>query len=133
MQPTRKGLTAILDFPKTVAVVGLSDKPDRPSYEVARYLQQAGYRIIPVNPMIDTVLGEKVYKSLRDVPERVDIVQIFRRPSEVPPVVEDAIAIGAKVVWMQSGAENEEVAAQAAGLQAVVGACMMTAHRIVVR
>ncbi len=83
--------------------------------------------------MIDTVLGEKVYKSLRDVPERVDIVQIFRRPSEVPPVVEDAIAIGAKVVWMQSGAENEEVAAQAAGLQAVVGACMMTAHRIVVR
>jgi uncharacterized protein len=91
MQPTRKGLTVILDFPKTVAVVGLSDKPDRPSYEVARYLQQASYRIIPVNPMIDTVLGEKVYKSLRDVPERVDIVQILRCPSAVPPVVEDAI------------------------------------------
>lgn len=132
MQLTRAGLQEILDSTKTIAVVGLSNKQDRPSYEVASYLQQAGYRIIPVNPMIDAVLAEKAYKSLRDVPERVDVVQIFRRPSAVPPIIEDVIAIGAKVVWMQPGAENEEAAAraEAAGLRAVVGACMMTVHRM---
>ncbi len=132
MKLTWDGLKQILDSAKTIAVVGLSNKPDRPSYDVASYLQRVGYRIIPVNPMIDEVLGEKVYKSLREVPVRVDVVQIFRRPSAVPPIVEDAIAIGAKVVWMQPGAENDEAAAraEAAGLRAVVGACMMTVHRM---
>lgn len=112
-------------------MVGLSDNPDRDSYEIASYLQQAGYRIIPVNPKIQTVLGEQAYKSLRDVPERIDVVQIFRRPEEVPAVVEDAIAIGAKIVWMQPGAENDEAAgrAEAAGLRAVAGACMRSVHR----
>ncbi len=123
---------AVLRTARTIAVVGLSDKPDRPSYEIASYLQKAGYRIIPVNPKIAKTLGETAYSSLRAVPERVDVVQIFRRPDAVPAVVEDAIAIGAKVVWMQPGAENEAAAARAraAVLTAVVGACMRTVHRV---
>lgn len=121
----------ILTTVKTIAVVGLSNNPDRPSYEIADYMQKAGYRIIPVNPTIKEALGEKAYASLRDVPQRVDVVQIFRRPEDVPPIVDEAIAIGAKVVWMQPGAENEEAAAraEAAGLKAVVGACMRSVHR----
>ena len=121
----------ILMLTRTIAVVGLSNKPDRPSYEIASYLQNVGYRVIPVNPTIPEVLGEKAYKNLRDIPERVDIVQIFRRPEEVPAIVEDAIAIGAKVVWMQPGAEHQDAAAkaEAAGLKAVVGACMRTVHQ----
>lgn len=128
---TQNDLRKILTSTKTIAVVGLSNKPDRPSYEVAGYLKEAGYRIIPVNPTIKEALGEKAYASLRDMPEKVDVVQIFRRPEEVPAVVEDAIAIGAKVVWMQPGAENEDAAAraEAAGLKVVVGACMMVTHR----
>lgn len=131
MPLTQEELGRILRSVKTIAVVGLSNKPDRPSYEVAGYLQEAGYRIIPVNPTIKEALGEKAYSSLRDIKEKIDVVQIFRRPEEVPAVVEDAIAIGAKVVWMQPGAENEEAAAmaEAAGLKAVVGACMMVTHR----
>lgn len=121
----------ILTTTKTIAVVGLSNKPDRPSYDVASYLKEHGYRIIPVNPTIKEALGEKAYASLKDVPGRIDVVQIFRRPEEVPAIVDDAISIGAKVVWMQPGAENEEAAAkaEAAGLKAVVGACMRTVHR----
>lgn len=132
MELTLDGLKQILDSARTIAVVGLSDKPDRPSYDVASYLQRVGYRIIPVNPTITKVLGEKAYKSLRDIPDRVDVVQIFRRPQYVPSIVEDAIAIRAKVVWMQPGTEHEEAAARAevAGLRAVVGACMMTVHRM---
>src|SRR3989304_123936 len=93
----------ILKQTKTIAVVGLSDKPDRDSYQIASYLQQQGYRIIPVNPRVNEVRGEKAYPSLRDVPDPVDVVDIFRRSEDVPPIVEDAIAIGAKVVWVQSG------------------------------
>ena len=131
MELTWEAVRKILETTKTIAVVGLSDKPDRDSHEIAGYLQQAGYRIIPVNPTIKETLGEKAYKSLRDVPERVDVVQIFRRPEEVPAIVDDAIAIGAKVVWMQPGTENEEAAerAEAAGLGAVTGACMRSVHR----
>lgn len=121
----------ILTTAKTIAVVGLSNKPDRPSFEVAGYLKDAGYRIIPVNPTITEALGEKAYPSLRDIPERVDVVQIFRRPDDVPGVVDEAIAIGANAVWMQPGAEHEGAAEKArkAGLLAVVGACMMVTHR----
>lgn len=131
MAQTPDDMRKILTSVKTIAVVGLSNKPDRPSYEVAGYLKEAGYRIVPVNPTIKEALGEKAYPSLRDVPGKIDVVQIFRRPEEVPPVVDDAIAIGAKVVWMQPGAENEQAAAKArvAGLIVVVGACMMVAHR----
>ena len=121
----------ILKQTKTIAVVGLSDKPDRDSYQIASYLQQQGYRIIPVNPRIKEVLGEKAYPRLRDVPDPVDVVDIFRRSEDVPPIVEDAIAIGAKVVWMQSGIVNEEAAAraEAGGLAVIMNACMRSAHR----
>ncbi len=131
MELTWETVTDILKTTKTIAVVGLSNKPDRPSHEIASYLQDAGYRIIPVNPTISEALGEKAYKSLRDIREHVDVVQIFRRPEEVPAIVEEAIAIGARVVWMQPGAENEDAAAraEAAGLKAVVGACMRSVHQ----
>ncbi|TMJ05325.1 MAG: CoA-binding protein [Bacillati bacterium ANGP1] len=131
MELTWEAVRKILESTKTIAVVGLSDKPDRDSHEIAGYLQEAGYRIIPVNPTIQETRGEKAYKSLRDVAERVDVVQIFRRPEEVPGIVDDAIAIGAKVVWMQPGTENEDAAerAEAAGLKAVMGACMRSVHR----
>lgn len=131
MELTWDDVRKILTTSKTIAVVGLSNKPDRPSYEIAGYLKAQGYRIIPVNPTIKEVLGEKSYAGLRDIPEPVDVVQIFRRPEDVPAVVEDAIAIGAKVVWMQPGAENDEAAAraEAAGLKAVVGACMRVVHQ----
>lgn len=121
----------VLTTSKTIAVVGLSNKPDRPSHEIASYLKEHGYRIIPVNPTIREALGEKAYASLKEIPGPVDVVQIFRRPEEVPAIVDDAIAIGATVVWMQPGAENEEAAAhaEAAGLKAVVGACMRSVHR----
>lgn len=131
MELTWDDFRDVLTTSKTIAVVGLSNKPDRPSNEIASYLQEHGYRIIPVNPTIKEALGEKAYPSLKDITESIDVVQIFRRPEEVPAVVEDAIAIGAKVVWMQPGAENEEAAAkaEAAGLKAVVGACMRSVHR----
>lgn len=121
----------ILRQARTIAVVGLSDAPDRDSYQVAAYLQQQGYRIIPVNPRLNEVLGEKAYPSLRHIPEPVDVVQIFRRSEEVPPIVEDAIAIGARVVWMQAGIVHEEAAARATatGLRVVMNACMRVAHR----
>ena len=133
MELTWDELGKILRTAKTVAVVGLSNNPDRPSNEIAAYLMSVGYRIIPVNPTITEALGEKAYPSLRDIPEKVDIVQIFRRPEDVPAVVDEAIAIGAKVVWMQPGAENDEAAARAgaAGLRAVVGACMRSVHRTI--
>ena len=131
MELTWEAVRRILESTNTIAVVGLSDKPDRDSHEIAAYLQKAGYRIIPVNPTIKETLGEKAYKSLRDIPQRVDVVQVFRRPEEVPAIVDDAIAIGAKAVWMQPGTENEDAAqrAEAAGLQAVSGACMRAVHR----
>ncbi len=121
----------ILKTTKTIAVVGLSDKPDRESYQVAAYLQQQGYRIIPVNPNVTEVLGEKAHPSLRDIAGPVDVVQIFRRSEEVPPIVDDGIAIGAKVVWMQVDVEHEEAArkAERAGLKVIMNACMRSAHR----
>jgi len=131
MEVTLADVQRILTTSKTLAIVGLSNKPHRDSHEIAAYLQQQGYRIIPVNPRIDQALGEKAYPSLRDIPERVDVVQIFRKSEDVPPIVDDAIAIGAKVIWMQSGIVNEEAAARAetAGLTVVMDACMRSAHR----
>jgi len=131
MEVTWDDVQRILETTKTIAVVGLSDKPDRDSYQVAAYLQQQGYRIIPVNPRAKEVLGEKAYASLREIPEPVEVVQIFRRSEEVLPIVDDAIAVGAKVIWMQSGIVNEEAAAraEAAGLKVIMDACMRSAHR----
>src|SRR5712664_4068634 len=116
---------------KNIAVVGLSSNPMRPSYDVTEYMQGAGYRIIPVNPNEREVLGEKSYARLEDVPEKIEIVNVFRRAEEVPAVVESAIRVGAKVVWMQSGVENEAAAekALAAGLVVVEDACILVEHR----
>jgi predicted CoA-binding protein len=116
---------------KTIAVVGLSSNPMRPSFGVTEYMHSVGYRIIPVNPNETEVLGEKSYARLEDVPEKIDIVNVFRRAEDVPPVVESAIRIGAKVVWMQQGIENEEAAekARAAGLVVIEDACILVEHR----
>ncbi|TDA69927.1 MAG: CoA-binding protein [Clostridia bacterium] len=118
---------------KNIAVVGLSDKPERASYRVAAYLQQAGYRIIPVNPSLTRVLGEKCYPNLEAVPEdiSVDVVDIFRRSEDVPPIVETAIKRGVPVIWMQEGVVNEEAAAAAAaaGRVVVMDKCLMQEHQ----
>lgn len=121
----------ILKESKTIAVVGLSPDPTRPSYNVAHYLQAQGYRIIPVNPFVQAVLGEKSYPDLASVPETVDVVDIFRHPRHVPAIVEAAIAKGARAVWMQEGIVHQEAAARAreAGLMVVMDCCMLKEHR----
>ena len=123
-------ITAILEQYKTLAVVGLSSKPTRPSHGVASYLKAHGYRIIPVNPNEKSVLGEKAYPTLDDVPEPVSLVVIFRRSEFVPEVVERAIRKGAKVIWMQEGIAHEEAAhrARAAGLTVVQDRCILKEH-----
>jgi predicted CoA-binding protein len=98
---------------KTIAVVGLSGDPDRISFRVTRYMQEQGYRIIPVNPMVEEVLGEKSYPDLKSVPEPIDMVNIFRRSELVPPVVDQAIEVGVKYIWMQDGVINPDSAAKA--------------------
>jgi predicted CoA-binding protein len=115
---------------RTIAVVGLSSKKFRPSHGVAEYMQQAGYRIIPVNPHESEVLGEKAYGRLEDIPEHIDIVDIFRRSEAVPPVVESAIRIGASAVWMQEGVVHDEAARKAreAGLVVVMDRCILKEH-----
>ena len=129
--PSGDPIFDILTRYKTIAVVGLSSNPARPSHGVAEYLQSAGYQIIPVNPNETDVLGEPSYASLDEVPQKIEIVDIFRRPEEVPPVVDAAIRTGAKVVWMQLGILNEAAAekAQAAGLTVVMDACMLIEHK----
>jgi hypothetical protein len=121
----------ILLSTKTIASVGLSSNPEKESHGVAQYLKEQGYRVIPVNPTTDEVLGEKSYPDLESVPEKIDVVQVFRKPEDVPPVVEGAIKVGAKVVWMQEGIVNEAAAekARAAGLQVVMDACMRDTHK----
>ncbi len=121
----------ILKQSKTIAVVGLSANPERPSYDVASYLKSKGYRIIPVNPTITEALGEKSYPDLKSVPEKIDVVDVFRRSEDVPPVVDYAIKGGAKVVWMQEGIVNEQAAkkAQQAGLDVVMDRCMKVEHQ----
>ncbi len=128
---TGDAVAQILRNAKTIAVVGLSSKPMRASNEVASYLKSAGYRIIPVNPNEREVLGEKAYARLEDVPEPVDIVDVFRRSEEVPPVADSAIAIKAKILWMQLGIENAQAAekARAAGLTVVENACLLVEHK----
>jgi uncharacterized protein len=120
----------ILEQYKTLAVVGLSAKFMRPSHGVSEYMQEHGYRIIPVNPQETSVLGEKVYPSLDDVPEPFDVVVVFRRPEFVPQVVESAIRKGAKVVWMQEGVVHNDAAQRArdAGLKVVMDRCILKEH-----
>ncbi len=126
-----KEMKEILLSIKTIASVGVSSNPEKESYEVVAYLKDQGYRIIPVNPTAKEIFDEKAYPSLSDIPDKVDVVQVFRKPEDVPPVVEEAIKIGAKVIWMQAGIVNEEAAQRAreAGLQVVMDACMRATHR----
>jgi len=123
-------INRILDECRTIAVVGLSSNPARPSYGVARYLQQRGYRIIPINPNESEVLGEKAYANLADAPEKFDLVDIFRRSEEAGAHVDEAIRLGAKAVWLQEGVIDEEAAQRAleAGLMAVMNRCLLKEH-----
>ncbi len=123
-------IQTILETCRTLAVVGLSSKPTRPSHGVSSYMKSHGYRIIPVNPGEDSVLGEKSYPTLEDVPETFDAVVIFRRSEFVPGIVESAIHKGAKVIWMQEGIEHEEAAnrAREAGLEVVQNRCILKEH-----
>ncbi len=123
-----KELTGLLQSAKTIAVVGLSSNPVRPSFGVSRFLQRQGFRIIPVNPQETEVLGERAYPSVREVPEAIDIVDIFRRPARVPEVVEDAIQkAGVRCIWMQEGIVSHEGAAraEAAGIPVIMDRCIL--------
>ena len=124
-------LREILLSAKTIASVGLSSSQAKESYWIVSYLKEQGYKVIPVNPTATEILGEKAYPDLQSVPEQIDIVQVFRKPEDVPPVVDDAIQVGAKVVWMQEGIWHDEAAKKAreAGLQVVMDACMRGTHR----
>lgn len=119
-------ISKILKSYNSVAVVGLSDNPDRPSYHVAEYLKQQGYRIIPVNPALQAWGGDKAYPDLLSIPEPLEIVNIFRKPADVPPIVDQAIQKGAKVIWMQEGIDHPEAAEKArkAGLQVIMNQCI---------
>ena len=120
---------------KTIAVVGLTDSPMRPSFGVSSYMQSRGYRIIPVNPNVPESLGEKAYASLLDVPEKIDIVNIFRRPEAVPEIVDQAIELKVPAIWMQEGVVNEAAAekARAAGIFVVMDRCILKEHMRYVR
>jgi len=128
---TDEEIRQTLTTSKTIAVVGLSAKAWRPSHGVSEYMQSRGYRIIPVNPNLTEALGEKAYARLEDVPEPIDIVNIFRRPSAVEPVVDSAIQVGARMIWMQEGVIHRPAAekAKAAGLGVVMDRCILKEHR----
>jgi predicted CoA-binding protein len=130
MQDDINTLRRILRESKVIAVVGLSADWYRPSFFAAKYMQEHGYRIIPVNPKYPEILGEKCYKSLRDIPGKVDLVDVFRKTQDVMPIAEDAIAIGAKVLWQQLGVRNEAAAAKSgdAGLDEVMDRCVKIEH-----
>ena len=132
--PRAERIPYIFNNCRTIAVVGLSPKPHRASFDVSRYMQAAGYRIIPVNPNATEVLGEKAYATLKEAAqhEKIDLVNCFRNSEDIPPIVEDAIAIGAKAVWMQLGVSNAAAAAraEAAGLLVVQDKCLKIDHRV---
>jgi uncharacterized protein len=135
LDPSTRELKAILGDARTIAVVGLSNDRLRDAYDVAEYLQSKGYRIIPVNPDETEVLGERAYPTLLDVPEKVDVVDVFRRPSATPEIARQAVEIGAKVLWLQSGIINDEAARIGAegGLDVIMGVCIRTARKRVER
>jgi predicted CoA-binding protein len=129
--PSDQELRSILGEAETIAVVGLSSDPNKDSHEVASYLQGKGYRIIPVNPNETEVLGEKAYPTLLDVPEKVDVVDVFRRAEHTPEIAEQAVKIGAKVLWLQDGIVNEDAwrIAQEGGVDVVMGVCIRRTSR----
>lgn len=125
----------LLHTSKTIAVVGLSDNPMKPSYGVSQYMQSQGYKIIPVNPQADEVLGEKCYPSLLEIPEKIDIVDVFRRPDAVPEIVDQAIQLKVPAIWLQETVVHEEAArkARAAGIFVVMDKCILKEHRAKLR
>ena len=131
--PEDRELRALLGQVHTIAVVGLSSKPDRPSLDVAAYLQEHGYRIVPVNPRETEVLGERAFPTLRDIPSDIpiDVVDVFRRAEDTPEVARDAVAIGARVLWLQADIVNEEAhrIASEAGLDVIMGVCIRTTRQ----
>ena len=131
MNPDNETLASILDEAETIAVVGLSDDPARTSHRIAAYMQEAGYRVIPINPRIESALGEKAYSSLREVPERVDIVNVFRRAEEIPALADEAIEKRPRVFWMQKGIAHPASARRLedAGITTIQNLCLKTAHR----
>ena len=124
--PSPDQIRSLLQEVKTIAVVGLSPRPDRPSYRVSRAMQGFGYRIVPVRPAVSEVLGEKAYATLSDIPEKVDMVDVFRAGDQIDPVVDECIALGVKRLWLQDGVINEAAAAraQAAGITVVMDRCV---------
>jgi uncharacterized protein len=130
--PSDQDLKQLLTNASTVAMVGASSKPDRASYGIMRKLQSVGYRVIPINPRETEVLGEHAYPSLADVPEPIDIVDVFRRAEDTPAIADEAVKVGAKVLWLQTGVVSEEAAAraEAGGLTVVMDACIGSTHAI---
>lgn len=128
--PAPEEIKRLLETARSVAVVGLSPKPERDSYLVAKYLLEHGYRVIPVNPAVEEVLGQKSYPDLTSLPEPVDIVDVFRRPEFVPPIAEQAVALGAKALWLQLGVRHDQAAALARdkGLLVVQDQCIKVLH-----
>jgi predicted CoA-binding protein len=128
--PSDQELKQLLTDAKTIAMVGASSNPDKNSHGIMQKLQKVGYRVIPVNPREAEVLGEKSYASLLDIPERVDIVDVFRRSEDTPAIADEAVKIGAKALWLQTGVANEEAAARATagGLKVVMNACIGATH-----
>jgi len=135
LHPSDQEVKDLLQKAHTIAVVGLSSSRIRASYGVSQYMQSAGYRIIPVNPNEQEVLGEKSYPRLEDAPEKIDVVDVFRRSEFVPEIVDAAIRVGARAIWMQEGVVNETAAqrARAAGLFVVMDACILREHRRLIR
>ena len=133
--PDAARLRSIFADARTIAVVGLSSRPERPSYGVSAYMQEHGYRIVPVNPNETEILGETAYPSLQGVPKdiRIDIVDVFRRAELTPPIAQDAVRVGAKVLWLQEGIVNDEARriAEDAGLTVIMGVCIRVAHGVI--
>lgn len=126
--PSDDQIRRLLSEANTIAMVGASSNPERPSYNIMRRLQQAGYKVIPINPRETDVLGERAYAALADVPAAVDIVNVFRRSEDTPPIADEAVSIGAKALWLQSGISSEDAAARATtgGLIVVMNSCIAT-------
>ena len=130
--PSNEDLRQLLTSASTIAVVGASSNPDKPSHGIMRKLQKVGYKVIPVNPHEAEVLGERAYAALADIPEKIDIVDVFRRADETPAIADEAVAIGAKALWLQIGISNEDAAARATagGLMVVMDACIGVTHAL---
>ena len=130
MNPSDNDLRQLLTSATTIAMVGASSNPEKPSHAIMRQLQKAGYRVIPVNPRETEVLGERSYPSLVDIPERIDIVDVFRRAEDTPPIADEAVTIGAKALWLQTGIASDDAArrATAGGLKVVMNACIGATH-----